>query len=256
MKCSSPCIAPPRGGEDFGRQVRKGKIMKLKWIIVLGVLLFAGQASAAETMVLKTYEEKVSYALGVDMARNLMRMGIKFDADILIRGFKDEASKGNLLMTEDELRATMSTHYSELARTREETARLIAQENKEMGEAFLAENRTKEGVVTLPSGLQYKILRAGSGRKPTDADTVECNYRSSLVNGTEFDSSYRRGEPATFKVKGLMPGLSEALKLMPAGSKWQLFIPPELAYGERGSAARNIGPNTTLIIEIELIDIK
>ncbi len=230
--------------------------MKLKWIAVLGILLFTGQASAAETTVLKTYEEKLSYGLGVDMARNLMRMGIEFEADILMKGFKDEALRGKLLMTEDELRDTLSTHYSELARKREEALKLVAEENRKMGDDFLAENRTKEGVVTLPSGLQYKILRAGSGRKPTDADAVECNYRGTLVNGTEFDSSYRTGQPATFPVKGLIPGLAEALKLMPVGSKWQLVIPPQLAYGEKGAVARHVGPNTTLIFELELIAIK
>ncbi len=230
--------------------------MKLKWIAVLGILLFTGQASAAETTVLKTYEEKVSYGLGVDMARNLMRMGIEFEADILMKGFKDEASRGKLLMTEDELRDTLSTHYSELARKREEALKLVAEENRKMGDDFLAENRTKEGVVTLPSGLQYKILRAGSGKKPTDADAVECNYRGTLVNGTEFDSSYRTGQPATFPVKGLIPGLAEALKLMPVGSKWQLVIPPQLAYGEKGAVSRHVGPNTTLIFELELIAIK
>ncbi len=230
--------------------------MKLKWIAVLGILLFTGQASAAETTVLKTYEEKLSYGLGVDMARNLMRMGIEFEADILMKGFKDEASRGKLLMTEDELRDTLSTHYSELARKREEAMKLVAEENRKMGEDFLAENRTKEGVVTLPSGLQYKILRAGSGRKPTEADAVECNYRGTLVNGTEFDSSYRTGQPATFPVKGLIPGLAEALKLMPVGSKWQLVIPPQLAYGEKGAVSRHVGPNTTLIFELELIAIK
>jgi FKBP-type peptidyl-prolyl cis-trans isomerase len=231
-------------------------MMKLRWITVLGVLLFAGQASAAETTVLKTYEEKVSYGLGVDMARSFMRLGIEFDTDILIKGFKDEVSKGKLLMTEDELRATLSAHYSDLAQKREQAMRLVAEQNKEMGETFLAENRTKDGVIVLPSGLQYKILKSGSGRKPTDADTVECHYRGILVNGTEFDSSYRTGQPATFKVKGLIPGLTEALKLMPVGSKWQLFIPPELAYGEKGAASRHVGPNTTLVFELELISIK
>jgi len=229
--------------------------MKLKRIAVLGILLFAAQVSAAETEVFKTYEEKVSYGLGVDMARNLKRMGITFDAEILTRGFKEEVSGGKLLMTERELREIMSTHHDELARKREETMRLMAEENRKMGEAFLAENRTKEGVVTLPSGLQYKILRAGSGRKPTDNDTIVCNYRATLVNEVEFDSSHRTGQPATFNVKGLIPGWAEAVKLMPLGSKWQLFIPPQLAYGERGGI-RNIGPNTTIILELELIEIE
>ncbi len=229
--------------------------MKLTTIL-LGILLFAAQANGAEPAALKTHEEKVSYGLGVDMARSFKRMGLEFDADILMKGFKDEATGGKLLMTEGDIRDTLSTHYSELSRKREQAVRLVAEENKKMGEAFLAENRTKEGVVTLPSGLQYKILRAGSGRKPTDADTVECHYRGTLVNGDEFDSSYRTGQPATFPVKGLIPGWIEALKLMPEGSKWQLFIPPELAYGERGAASRHVGPNTTLIFELELLSIK
>lgn len=230
--------------------------MKLNGITILGILLFAAQVNAAETETFKTYEEKVSYGLGVDMARNLKRMGIAFDADILMRGFKDEASAGKLHMTEQELREIMSTHHDEQARKREEAIRLMAEENRKMGEDFLAENRSQEGVVTLPSGLQYKILRAGSGRKPTDADTVECHYRATLVNGVEFNSSYRTGQPATLKVDGLIPGWAEALKLMPIGSKWQLFIPPKLAYGERGAAGRHVGPNTTIILELELLDIK
>ena len=183
-------------------------------------------------------------------------MGIVFDAEILMRGFTDESSGRKLLMTEGDLRAVMSTHYSELARKREEALKAMAEENRKMGEDFLAENRIKEGVVTLPSGLQYKIIKAGSGRKPTDADTVECHYRGTLVNGDEFDSSYRTGQPATCKVKGLIAGWTEALKLMPIGSKWRLFIPPELAYGERGAAARHVGPNTTIILELELLSIK
>ncbi len=231
-------------------------MMKLKRMIVLGILLLAVQVNAAETTALKTHEEKVSYGLGVDIARNFMRMGMEFNADILMKGFKDEASKGKLLLTEEELRDALSTHYSELARKREQAVKLVAAQNKKMGEDFLAENKTKEGVVTLPSGLQYKILRAGSGRKPTDADTVECHYRGTLVNGVEFDSSHRTGQSVTLPVKGLIPGWTEALKLMPVGSKWQLFIPPELAYGERGAASRHVGPNTTLIFDLELLDIK
>jgi FKBP-type peptidyl-prolyl cis-trans isomerase len=230
-------------------------MMKLKWITVLGVLLFAAQVNAAETEVFKTHQEKMSYGLGVDMARNLTRIGIEFDADIVMKGFKDELSGGKLIMTDQDLRAIMSTYYEEVTRKREQAMRSAAEENRKMGEAFLAENKTKDGVVTLPSGLQYKILKAGSGRTPTDADTIECTYRATLVNGTEIDSSERTGQPATFKIRGLIAGWGEALRLMPVGSKWQLFIPPELAYGERG-AARNIGPNTTVILEVELIAIK
>ena len=128
--------------------------------------------------------------------------------------------------------------------------------NKKEGAAFLARNKTKQGVVTLPSGLQYKILKAGNGtKKPIGSDTVECHYRGTLINGTEFDSSYRRGQPASFPVSGVIPGWTEALKLMPVGSKWQLFIPSQLAYGAQG-AGRDIGPDATLIFEVELLAIK
>ena len=127
--------------------------------------------------------------------------------------------------------------------------------NQKEGVAFMDENKTKEGVVTLSSGLQYKILKASSGKKPVETDTVECHYRGTLINGTEFDSSYRRGEPAAFPVSGVIPGWTEALKLMPVGSKWQLFIPPQLAYGAQG-AGRDIGPDATLIFEVELLAIK
>jgi FKBP-type peptidyl-prolyl cis-trans isomerase FklB len=127
--------------------------------------------------------------------------------------------------------------------------------NKKTGEEFLAANKSKDGVVALPSGLQYKILTAGTGAKPTASDSVECNYRGTLINGTEFDSSSKHGGPATFPVSGVIKGWTEALQLMPVGSKWQLFVPSDLAYGERG-AGGDIGPNETLIFEVELLSIK
>jgi FKBP-type peptidyl-prolyl cis-trans isomerase FklB len=136
-----------------------------------------------------------------------------------------------------------------------EAKKAAAAENKTKGEAFLAENKKKEGVVTLPSGLQYKILKAGEGPKPTAEDSVKCNYRGTLIDGKEFDSSYKRNEPATFPVKGVIKGWTEALQLMPVGSKWQLFIPPDLAYGERG-AGELIQPEATLIFEVELLSIE
>jgi FKBP-type peptidyl-prolyl cis-trans isomerase FklB len=149
----------------------------------------------------------------------------------------------------------MRTFQTELRDKQQAKRKAEGDENLKAGEVFLAENRKKEGVVTLPNGLQYKILKAGGGRKPTEADTVEVNYRGTLIDGTEFDSSYKRGKPVTFKVTGVIKGWTEALKLMPVGSKWQLFIPPQLAYGERG-AGQAIGPNATLIFEIELLAIK
>ena len=157
-----------------------------------------------------------------------------------------------------ELMATqVNAAQAPLLKTQKETqgTKMVSAENKKEGTAFLARNKTKQGVVTLPSGLQYKILKAGNGKKPVGADTVECHYRGTLINGTEFDSSYRRGQAASFPVSGVIPGWTEALKLMPVGSKWQLFIPPQLAYGAQGSG-RDIGPDATLIFEVELLAIK
>jgi FKBP-type peptidyl-prolyl cis-trans isomerase FklB len=159
------------------------------------------------------------------------------------------------LLTEEEARAAIMHLQAQLRQKQIEAMKLAGEKNQKAGEAFLAENKKKEGVVTLPSGLQYKILKAGEGKKPTAEDTVVCNYRGTLIDGTEFDSSYKRGEPATFPVRGVIKGWTEALQLMPVGSKWQLFIPPTLAYGERGAGAQ-IGPDATLIFEVELISIK
>lgn len=229
--------------------------MTSKWIAVVGFGLLAVQASAEEAPALKTEKDKMSYGVGAEAGRNFKRLGVEIDPDFLVRGLRDALSGEKLLMTDEEIRAAMTAYQAEARQKQAQAARLAAENNKKAGDAFLADNKTKEGVVTLPSGLQYKILKAGDGKTPTEADTVECNYRGTLINGTEFDSSYRRGQPATFKVTGVIAGWREALKLMPVGSKWQLFIPPQLAYGERG-AGRDIGPNATLIFEIELLAIK
>ena len=229
--------------------------MTMIGIMVLAIWLVAAQASASETLQLKTQKDKVSYAIGIDIAKKLKQMGVDIDADIVVRGLKDGFAGEKLLMTEDDLRATMGALSEELRQKQVAAMKALAEENKKKGDSFLAENKKKEGVVTLPSGLQYKIIKAGFGKKPTENDTVECTYRGTLINGKEFDSSFRTGKPATFKVSGVIAGWTEALKLMPVGSKWQLAIPPELAYGRRG-AGRDIGPNSTLVFEIELIAIK
>ena len=224
-------------------------------IALAGLTLLAAPVSAADAGEFKTQKEKVSYGFGVDLARNLTRTGVDVDPDILIKGFQDELSGRKLLMSEDALRAAMSEHYAEMMRRRDQAMQMVAEQNRKIGEAFLAENKTRKGVLTLPSGLQYRVLTAGTGRKATDADTVVCHYRGTLVNGTEFDSSHRTGQPATIRVADVIPGWQEALKLMPEGSKWEIFIPPDLAYGDQKSL-RNIGPNSTLIFELELISIK
>ena len=227
--------------------------MALTWII-MGFSLLAAQVSAEETLVLKTQKEKVSYGIGVDLARNLKRQGIEANVDLVIKGLKDGLSGEKLLVPDEELRMIMGAFQHELSRRQLLALKMMAEENSKKGEAFLAGNKTKEGVVSLPSGLQYKVLQAGDGKKPTEADTVECHYRGTLIDETPLDSS-EAGKPAAFKLSALIPAWREALQLMPAGSKWRLFVPPHLAYGEKGGGGK-IGPNATLIFEVELISIK
>ena len=211
-----------------------------------------GQAVTALT----TSKQKASYAIGMNWGTGLHRQNIDVDSAALIQGMKDALAGGKTLLTEDEARAALMQLQKEMQEKQQAKAAQEGEANKKEGDAFLAANKSKEGVVTLPSGLQYKILKEGNGPKPTATDSVVCNYKGTLINGTEFDSSYKRGEPATFPVTGVIKGWTEALQLMPVGSKWQLFIPPDLAYGPRGTPGGPIGPNATLIFEVELISIK
>jgi FKBP-type peptidyl-prolyl cis-trans isomerase len=199
---------------------------------------------------LKTQKEKLSYAIGMQVGGTISKQGLDVDPNLLLQGLKDEMA-GKAIMTDQDVRATMMQLQADM----QAKAKEAGEKNKKDGEAFLAANKTKEGVVALPSGLQYKILKEGTGPKPAATDTVVCNYRGTLIDGKEFDSSYKRGEPAKFPVGGVIKGWTEALQLMPVGSKWQLFIPPDLAYGERGAGA-DIGPNSTLIFEVELLSIE
>jgi FKBP-type peptidyl-prolyl cis-trans isomerase len=223
---------------------------------ICAVLCFAGYLCAQDPATLKTEKDKVNYGIGVGVARNFQRQGIDVDIDLVVKGLRDMLSGGKLLMTEEELQTTMTAFQADLQKKLQEATKAAAEKNKKEGEAFLAENSKKEGVVTLPSGLQYKILKPGDGKKPVSQDSVECHYRGTFINGTEFDSSYKRGQPINLKVDGgVIAGWSEALKLMPVGSKWQVFIPSKLAYGENGAGSQ-IGPNSTLIFEVELLAIK
>jgi FKBP-type peptidyl-prolyl cis-trans isomerase FklB len=199
---------------------------------------------------LKTQKDKLSYAIGMQVGGTISRQGIEVDPNVLLEGLKD-AMAGKPIMTDEDVRATMMQLQSDMLAKQKQAG----EANKKEGEAFLAANKGKEGVITLPSGLQYKVLKEGTGPKPAASDTVLCNYRGTLINGKEFDSSYKRGEPAKFPVNGVIKGWTEALQLMPVGSKWQLFIPAELAYGERGAGA-DIAPNSTLIFEVELLSIE
>ncbi len=213
-------------------------------------------AKKPAVLALKTQKDKASYAIGLNIGKSMHKDSVDVDTSILLRGLKDGLAGAKPLMTDDEARAAMVTLQTDLRKKQEEKMLVQGDANKKEGEAFLAENKTKDGVVTLPSGLQYKILTEGAGPKPTATDTVVCNYKGTLIDNTEFDSSYKHGQPATFPVSGVIKGWTEALQLMPVGSKWQLFIPSELAYGARGGPGGGIGPNATLVFEVELMSIQ
>ena len=231
-----------------------GLMMSLTMLFVM--VLLPVRVSGEESPLLKNEKDRTNYSIGVGVARNFQRQQIDIDAELVVKGMRDALSGGKLLMTEDELNKTLSAFQADMRQKQEKLWLAATEENKKAGDAFLAENRKKEGVVVLPSGLQYKILKAGDGKKPTETDTIALRYRGTLVDGTEFDSSDRSGQPSvTLEMKQLFAGCREALKLMPVGSKWQLFIPPELAYGTRGSGTA-VGPNATLIFEMELLAIK
>ena len=231
------------------------KQMLLKFMVGLGIGLLASQVCAQELQSFRSPMDKVNYGIGVEVARNFKNQGIEVDPDLLIKGLKDGLS-GNVQIPEKELRNIMTAFQNELRQKQSATKKFAALDNRGKGETFLTRNKASEGVVTLPSGLQYKILKAAEGRRPSESDSVEFNYRGTLIDGTEFDSSYRSGKAATFKIsEGIILGWREGLKLMPVGSKWQFFVPPQLAYGERG-AGQQIGPNETLIFEVELLAVK
>lgn len=213
-------------------------------------------AKPGATTKLTSTKEKASYAIGMNLGGGLHRQNIDVDTASLVQGLKDALSGNKTLLTEEEARAALMQLQSEMQAKMQAKQAQEGEANKKEGDAFLAANKTKEGVVTLPSGLQYKILKEGSGPKPTATDSVVCNYKGTLINGTEFDSSYKRGEPATFPVTGVIKGWTEALQLMPVGSKWELFIPADLGYGPRGTPGGPIGPNSTLVFEVELMSIK
>jgi FKBP-type peptidyl-prolyl cis-trans isomerase FklB len=203
----------------------------------------------AAPVLFKSDKEKDSYAVGLNIGLGLRKQPVDLDTAMVLRGMKDALGDSKPLLTPDEVGAALNELQGEAQKNAEER-------NMKEAEDFLAANKTKDGVVTLPSGLQYKILTAGTGAKPTASDTVVCNYSGRLINGTEFDSSYKRGKPAEFPVGGVIKGWTEALQLMPVGSKWQLYIPADLAYGPRGAGGGAIGPNQALIFDVELVSIK
>jgi len=229
--------------------------MKLRFIPPLTILFMAAQVSA-EPQTLTAPVDQLSYSFGYSIGNNLKKQDIEINPENLIKGLQDAFSATTKpLLSQQQMDEVMKAFQKERFRQQIEERKASASQNLKEGEAFLAENAKKPGVTVLASGLQYKVITPGTGKMPKADDKVTTNYQGRLINGTEFDSSYKRGKPATFPVNGVIAGWREALQLMKEGAKWQLFIPAKLAYGERGTPGGNIGPNATLIFEIELLSI-
>lgn len=211
------------------------------------------EASAALT--LSTQEQRISYGMGVGLGERMAQESFSIDVDAFAAGVKHVLENQDRLMTQEEIMAEMQSFQQQLMAEQKAAQEAVGLKNKAEGEAFLAENAKKDGVITLESGLQYSVITEGSGEKPAATDTVEVHYSGTLLDGTEFDSSYSRGATVSFPVNGVIPGWTEALQLMPVGSKWKLYIPSDLAYGAGGTGGP-IGPNATLLFDVELIAVK
>jgi FKBP-type peptidyl-prolyl cis-trans isomerase FklB len=221
------------------------------FVIVFATVLLALPVFAQDKSLLKDTKDKVSYSIGLNIGFNFKKQNLPINTDALLAGVKDAISDKKPLLSETEVRETMTAWSKEVA----DKQKAAGVKNAADGEKFLADNKKKDGVKTTATGLQYKVIKEGTGPQPATTDTVTVNYRGTLIDGTEFDSSYKRGEPATFPVQGVIKGWTEALQLMKKGSKYQLFIPSNLAYGERAMPP-DIAANSTLIFEVELMDIK
>ena len=227
-----------------------------KWIAVsvLAVVTLSAAAQNTAAPELKTDKDKFSYALGMNFGVNLRKQGLDLDPAVFAKAFADAFSNGKTAMSDADMETVLTAAAQQIKAKMEAEDAAKAEKAKAEGEKFLADNKTREGVIALPSGLQYKILQQGTGDKPALGDTVSCNYKGTFIDGTVFDASDQHGGPVSFPVGGVIPGWTEALQLMPVGSKWQLFIPANLAYG--ADAPPEIGPNATLIFEVELVSVK
>ena len=252
VRCLGDLPGDP-GSKQKNTQIHSN--MKLKYLTPLAVLAFAAPALADHPAVLKDQRDKASYSIGVNIGSGIKANALDLNTDALVTGLEDGISGAKPQLSDKERQETLIAFEQDLMNKETERLKQLAEKNKKEGVEFLAANKAKEGVKTLPSGLQYKVLAEGNGRQPKPTDQVTVNYRGTLLDGTEFDSSYKRGEPAIFPVNGVIKAWSEAFPLMKTGAKWQLFVPAELAYGEHG-AGRAIGPNSTLIFEVELLGIK
>lgn len=229
--------------------------MRLRRFLWVALAFLPAGVEAQESLQLKTQQDKVSYSIGIDIGGSLKRQSIEINTDAFMKGIQDGLSGSEGLLSQEETRQVLEAFQNEMRAKAEAQARQVGEKNRREGEAFLSENKKKKGVVVLPSGLQYQVIQAGKGASPKSTDTVKTHYRGTLIDGTEFDSSHKRGEPVTFPVDGVIAGWTEALQLMKVGAKWKLYVPAALAYGERG-AGPLIGPNATLIFEVELLGIE
>jgi FKBP-type peptidyl-prolyl cis-trans isomerase FklB len=230
--------------------------MNAFWAAALVVGITGCQNTSEKQVKLETQNDKVSYSIGLNIGQNMKRDSVKINPEMLVRGIMDASlDSASHLMTEAQIQETMTAFQQDLQKKRQENTRMAGEKNRAEGDAYLAANSKKPGVVTLPSGLQYRIITQGTGKKPSASSTVSTHYVGRLLNGTEFDSSVKRGQPATFPVNGVIKGWTEALQMMPVGSKWELVIPPSLGYGEQG-AGGVIPPNAVLIFEVELLSIQ
>ncbi|MFA3782423.1 FKBP-type peptidyl-prolyl cis-trans isomerase [Melioribacteraceae bacterium 4301-Me] len=231
--------------------------MRIRLIVIIllaGTLISFAQQKKGEKLTLKNEVDKISYSIGHNIGKSLTDPDIEVNLDVLIAGIKDAVNGNQSLLTDEEISQVLTAFNQQLMSKKQAANNLLKEKNKQASQKFLEENKKKDGVVALPDGLQYKVLLSGNGPQPTDTSIVKVNYKGSLIDGTEFDSSYKRGEPAEFQLNRVIKGWTEALKLMHVGDKWELYIPPELAYGENG-AGGVIGPNEVLIFEVELLDI-
>ncbi len=229
--------------------------MKIKLVaaVVMGLAMSATIA-ATDTTVLTTDIDKLSYSIGTDLGKNIKKQGIEINPTIMAKGIQDGMNGGTLLLTEQQMKDVLSKFQKDLMAKRTAQFDKKADENKTVGETFLSQNKSKEGVVTLPSGLQYKIITNGTGAKPAKEDNVTVEYAGRLISGEVFDSTEKTGKPATFKLSQVIPGWTEALQLMPAGSTWEIYVPANLAYGARNVGGL-IGPNETLIFNVHLLSV-
>jgi len=230
--------------------------MKKLIVVALVLSILSSMVIAQKKETPKTKKEKISYSIGVNIGKNMKTQGMNLDQGLLTQGIKDGLNSSKTAMSDKDMEATMTDFQQEMMGKMQAKQKVDGEKNVKEGKAFLSANKKKEGVVTLSSGLQYKIIKSGDGPKPTKDQTVKCQYRGTLIDGTEFDNSSKHGGPVEFPVGQVIPGWTEALQLMPVGSKWELFVPSDIAYGEQGNPRGGIGPNATLIFDIELISIK